>query len=50
MHASENLDWVSRGVVHEKVAELWQQPEAVARLVKGAASKAGLDPERYSGH
>jgi integrase len=24
--------------------------KAVARLVKGAASKAGLDPERYSGH
>jgi integrase len=24
--------------------------KAVARLVKGTASKAGLDPERYSGH
>ncbi len=24
--------------------------KAVVRLVKGAASKAGLDPERYSGH
>ncbi len=24
--------------------------KAVARLVKGAAGKAGLDPERYSGH
>ena len=24
--------------------------KAVARLVKGAAARAGLDPERYSGH
>jgi hypothetical protein len=24
--------------------------KAVVRLVKGAASKSGLDPERYSGH
>ena len=24
--------------------------KAVARLVKGSAARAGLDPERYSGH
>jgi integrase len=61
-HQARDLDWsAAESARHERPlfcavtkagrpTGIGLSDKAVARLVKGAALKAGLDPERYSGH